>query len=41
MHISNLPIAEALAGLKTSENGLSAIDAERRLSEFGPNRSML
>jgi calcium-translocating P-type ATPase len=38
MHISNLPIAEALASLKTSENGLSAIDAERRLNEFGPNR---
>ncbi|TRZ56566.1 MAG: cation-transporting P-type ATPase, partial [Rhodocyclaceae bacterium] len=38
MHISNLPIAEALASLKTSESGLNSVDAERRLLEFGLNR---
>ena len=38
MHISNLPVAEALASLKTSESGLNSAEAEKRLREFGFNR---
>ena len=38
MHIANLPVAQALASLKTSENGLNPVEAERRLHEFGFNR---
>ncbi|MEK7737111.1 MAG: HAD-IC family P-type ATPase, partial [Pseudomonadota bacterium] len=37
-HIANLQIADALASLKASENGLSSVEADRRLREFGHNR---
>ena len=37
MHIASLPIADALASLKASENGLSSVEADRRLREFGRN----
>ena len=38
MHIANLSIADALRSLRTSEQGLSAAEAERRLGEYGANR---
>ena len=38
MHIANLSPAAALSSLRTSSNGLSLIEAEKRLQEFGPNR---
>ncbi|QLQ25854.1 MAG: cation-transporting P-type ATPase [Dechloromonas sp.] len=38
MHIANLSIADALRGLRTSEQGLSTAEATRRLGEYGGNR---
>jgi sodium/potassium-transporting ATPase subunit alpha len=38
MDIVNLPIADVLTSLKTSEQGLDDGEAGRRLAEFGPNR---
>jgi sodium/potassium-transporting ATPase subunit alpha len=38
VHISELPVEDALASLKTSATGLDAAEATRRLLEFGPNR---
>ena len=38
MHIANLSPAAALSSLRTSANGLSLVEAEKRLQEFGPNR---
>ena len=38
MDIVNLPIADVLTSLKTSERGLDDGEAGRRLEEFGPNR---
>ena len=38
MDIVNLPIADVLTSLKTSERGLDDGEAARRLGEFGPNR---
>ncbi|WP_153112112.1 cation-translocating P-type ATPase [Propionivibrio limicola] len=38
MHLANLSIAEALKSLESSENGLTAAEAARRLKEYGPNR---
>ncbi|MBL0142036.1 MAG: cation-transporting P-type ATPase [Betaproteobacteria bacterium] len=38
MNIINLPIAEVLTSLKTSERGLGGGEAARRLGEFGHNR---
>ena len=38
MHLANLPIAEALKSLESSENGLSSVEAARRLAEYGENR---
>lgn len=37
MHIANLSVADALKSLKTTEVGLSAMEAQRRMQEFGPN----
>ena len=38
MHIANLSSADALRSLRTSEQGLSAGEAARRLAEYGANR---
>ena len=38
MHLANLSIAEALSSLESSERGLSAAEAARRLREYGENR---
>ena len=38
MHIANLSVAEALASLRTSADGLSTIEAQRRQREYGANR---
>ena len=38
MHLANLSIAEALKSLESSEQGLSADEAARRLREYGENR---
>ena len=38
MHLANLSIAEALKSLDSSEQGLSAAEAARRLREYGENR---
>ena len=38
MHLANLSIAEALLSLRTSENGLTSGEAQRRLNEYGANR---
>ncbi len=38
MDIVNLPIAEVLTSLNSSERGLDAFEADRRLAEYGPNR---
>ena len=38
MRITQLTPAEALAGLRSSERGLSTAEAARRLAEYGPNR---
>lgn len=38
MHLANLSIAEALRSLDSSEQGLSAAEAARRLCEYGENR---
>ena len=38
MHIATLSIADALHSLRTSEQGLSMAEAERRLGEYGANR---
>jgi len=37
MHIAHLSVADALVSLRTSEDGLSATEAQRRLLEFGGN----
>ncbi|MHB1091881.1 cation-translocating P-type ATPase [Thiobacillus sp.] len=37
MHIQSLTAEQSLASLHTSAAGLAAIEARRRLSEFGPN----
>ena len=37
MHFHGLSAEQALASLKTSAAGLDAIEARRRLTEFGPN----
>jgi len=37
MHIHGLSVAQSLASLKTSADGLAAVEAARRLAEFGPN----
>ena len=37
MHLANLSLAEAFTSLGTSERGLTAAEATRRLSEYGPN----
>lgn len=38
MHIANLSPAAALSSLRTSANGLSLVEAEKRLQEYGHNR---
>ncbi|WP_153148015.1 cation-transporting P-type ATPase [Dechloromonas sp. H13] len=38
MHIANLSVADALDSLRTSEHGLTAAEAQKRLQEYGPNR---
>lgn len=38
MHIANLSVADALTSLRSSEPGLSSVEAEKRLREFGLNR---
>ena len=38
MHIANLSVADALGSLRTSEHGLTAAEAQKRLREYGPNR---
>ena len=38
MHLANLSIVEALKSLESSEQGLSSVEAARRLSEYGENR---
>jgi len=38
MQVSRLTPADALASLRTTEAGLDAAEAARRLQEFGPNR---
>jgi Cation transport ATPase len=38
MFIANLSVAEALDSLKTTEQGLTDVEAQRRLREFGYNR---
>ncbi len=38
MHIANLSLSDALASLKSSDQGLDSSEAQRRLAEFGPNR---
>ena len=38
MFIANLSVAEALDSLKTTEQGLTHAEAQRRLREFGYNR---
>lgn len=38
MNIVNLPIADVLTSLKSSERGLDSPEAARRLLEFGHNR---
>ncbi|HEX7374845.1 MAG TPA: cation-transporting P-type ATPase [Steroidobacteraceae bacterium] len=38
MQVTRLSSAEVLASLRTSEAGLDAAEADRRLREFGPNR---
>lgn len=38
MHLANLSIPEALKSLESSENGLPAQEAARRLREYGENR---
>ncbi len=38
MRLTHLTPEEALASLKSGPNGLSAVEAARRLAEFGPNR---
>jgi len=37
MHIANLSVTEALSSLRTSNEGLSATEAQRRRQEFGAN----
>lgn len=37
MHLANLPLAEALQSLGTSDTGLTAAEAARRLREYGEN----
>ena len=37
MHIANLSVADALSSLGTSDQGLTAAEAERRLQEYGRN----
>jgi calcium-translocating P-type ATPase len=38
MHLANLPAAEAVQSLRSSENGLDSAEALRRLDEYGENR---
>lgn len=38
MHITQLSVPEALAGLHSSDGGLATAEAERRRDEYGPNR---
>lgn len=38
MHFHLLSMEEALAGLRSSPEGLTSEEAGRRLAEFGPNR---
>jgi sodium/potassium-transporting ATPase subunit alpha len=38
MRIQSLTVAESLAGLRTTVDGLGQEEAARRLAEFGPNR---
>jgi sodium/potassium-transporting ATPase subunit alpha len=38
MRITQLTVPETLASLRSSEQGLSAAEAARRLGEYGPNR---
>lgn len=38
MFIANLSVAEALESLRTTEEGLSNDEAQRRLKEFGYNK---
>ncbi|HSG22793.1 MAG TPA: cation-transporting P-type ATPase, partial [Azonexus sp.] len=37
MHIANLSVADALDSLRTSEQGLSTAEAQRRQREYGQN----
>ncbi|MGV0949864.1 MAG: cation-translocating P-type ATPase [Azonexus sp.] len=37
MHIAHLSVADALDSLRTSEHGLTAAEAQRRLQEYGGN----
>ena len=37
MHIANLSVTDALSSLRTSNEGLSATEAQRRRQEFGAN----
>jgi len=38
MQITRLPVADALASLRTSPRGLDSSEASKRREEFGPNR---
>ncbi len=38
MRIQQLSVADAISSVKSTPDGLSATEAERRLREFGPNR---
>lgn len=38
MNINRLSVADALANLRSSEQGLASPEAQRRLREFGPNQ---
>src|SRR5512135_676848 len=38
MQLHQLSVSEALASIRSKEDGLSSAEAARRLAEFGPNR---
>lgn len=38
MHIAHLGVADALSSLRTTESGLSTVEAQRRLHEYGANK---
>ena len=38
MHLAHLSVDAALTSLRTAAQGLTEVEAERRLREYGPNR---